>query len=1389
MTGAGLRARLAARPPWLVRLPVTAGAGTAGDGTAGDGIAGAGVLIGPRHVLTCAHVVDLALGGPAATAGCGDAPAGTAVTAEFPFASRADPAQISVRAKVVGWAPITEDGSGDAALLELATPVDHVPAPLACPPALTGHPFSVHGFPRGETAARQATGVIRGASGPTGQWVQIEAQSQTGWAIERGFSGGPVFDHHSEAVTGIVVLRDDHRSGHMLPISYLRTLWEEVRRSCGWRLDLDPHLPTHWLPRARGCELGTDEWHFTGRVEARRAIRDWLARPAPAGQPILLVTGGPGCGKSALLAHTLLAADPRLSATVPTPGPRPPAGAFDAALHLKGLTCDETAARLADALGATADEPAELLAAVSGLPPGTSFTVLVDALEEAASAEEARRIAVLLRQVAGTGRLRVLAGVRTAPPDSRHARVLDAFGQRVPRIDLEAPPYLRHADVADYVVNRLRGRARPGSWDLPAIGQAVARRAGHNFLIAQLVSDRLNHPAAAPPHPGTPGWEEQFPESVGQAMEDYLRACAPDAELVRRLLTALAFARGDGLPVGRTWLLMATGLGHGLAPAPADLHDVVQNAAHYLVEHVDPQAGQSTYRLYHDAIDDYLRERCRHPDPQRAITDALTAAVPGPDGQRDWSAADPYTLAHLAGHAAAAGRLDPLLDDPGYLVHALPGPLLTALPAATTAKGALAARVYRTSAYRHRAATPARRCWTLSFDAARHHAPALRRAFDTLLDTLAPRGGSRWRPYFAAGHAPQPGNLAVIGQVVGSGLAAGVADGRAIALVPGPDAVRIWDLEEQFQTGELPVDGTLSATATAVGRDLAALASDGPVDVWDLATRQRIARLEPIGGQVAQLAFARCDGRTLLLGAGHNGQPVRVWDLATERELGRLDEATGPGVATGRLEGRAVAVTLGRHGRGMQVWDLAERRTTRHLFDDDVIAAYRVGRMDGRTVTLAVLTGHDPVAEVRDLATGEVMSRVPLPREQVGDVALTLVKGRPTALVPCAGERSVRVLDLVDGTETARLLGHSGYPYRVVTVRSGERTLAVTKDLTETAMIWDLTGLQPPGAPAGEESFEIRAADLGELDGREVVAAIGADDQLVRVWDLASGQQTARLAGHADRHRRGLATIAIRSWQDDAVAVTSGLNEAVRVWDLGRRRQSACLDVRLISEIVLGDLAGRRIALLRGDGPHVHVWDLTAGRAAGVLGGAPEPAGDRVTIALDTEWGRISAQRGARLALATCGPRALALVGPTGVARKPVQVWDVLAGRRIGRLDCDGLLALAAGRCDGRPTAITCGLDGSIRIWDLLRLGETGWLTPHPGGTTAVAITELGGQAHAVTGGYDEMVRVWDLGTRSVVEEFRVPEWVRGLSVSSRGTILVMYGGSVAAFTTRGPAV
>jgi hypothetical protein len=68
--------------------------------------------------------------------------------------------------------------------------------------------------------------------------------------------------------------------------------------------------------------------------------------------------------------------------------------------------------------------------------------VLIDAVEEADNVEEARRIATLLRNLADTGAVRVVAGVRTAPAGSDRARILTAFGRATPRIDLGRVPWI-----------------------------------------------------------------------------------------------------------------------------------------------------------------------------------------------------------------------------------------------------------------------------------------------------------------------------------------------------------------------------------------------------------------------------------------------------------------------------------------------------------------------------------------------------------------------------------------------------------------------------------------------------------------------------------------------------------------------------------------------------------------------------------------------------------------------------------------------------------------------------------------------------------------------------------------------------------------------------------
>src|SRR5207302_6837750 len=87
----------------------------------------------------------------------------------------------------------------------------------------------------------------------------------------------------------------------------------------------------HWLDRALGsAAAGERDGYpvslFCGRDEAKREINRWLEAP-PDGR-VKIVTGVPGSGKSALLAHLIVLADPAVRRRLaPTPAkstsPRP----------------------------------------------------------------------------------------------------------------------------------------------------------------------------------------------------------------------------------------------------------------------------------------------------------------------------------------------------------------------------------------------------------------------------------------------------------------------------------------------------------------------------------------------------------------------------------------------------------------------------------------------------------------------------------------------------------------------------------------------------------------------------------------------------------------------------------------------------------------------------------------------------------------------------------------------------------------------------------------------------------------------------------------------------------------------------------------------------------
>jgi WD40 repeat protein len=1157
----------------------------------------------------------------------------------------------------VEWQPIALEQSGDAAVLRLDKPVTFAPAPLAFPVHVQGHRFSVHGFPDGDNAARQASGRLGGASGPTGQWIQLNADSAVGWPVGHGFSGAPVFDHGAAAVAGIVVMTDAYRSAHMLPMSALRSWWpQRLNRpadNSSWQ--------AHWLPRARGSEPQSDTggWFFTGRVAARQRVCDWLADDS---QPALVVTGGPGTGKSALLAHLLVTSDPVWADTVPTGGPRPPIGAFDLAIHVSGLSCEVVVQRVANAVGQEMTDTRELLAAMrqrreDGHPV---LVIMADAVEEAISIDEARNVAVLLRNLAGTGAVRVLAGVRTAPVGSERAKILGAFGNSIPLIPLEDREFQRNEDVADYVRDRLTGddprdqyhSLLPG--EMRKICWAVARRARYNFLIAQLTTLWLTQATTPPLDLAHPDWEHRLPETVGEAMEGYLSHCGADSDLVHRILTALAFAHGSGLPLGRTWLAMSDAISPVHAHTEAELETVFHSTANYLLERTDDRHNRPTYRLYHHALDEHLRDHCTRYTTQRnplpAITRALIDAVPGSEAdRRDWALADIYTRTHLAGHAAEADKLDDVLNDPGFLVYADPGPLFSSLHRAHTEEGQLTAAVYRLSEHLHRHAGPFDRCRILGFDAARLGCRDLHNRLIALQDHLTEDNRVSWRACFATASEQATPTIATLTGHTGGVTAVAVAelDGRPIAITSGKGVTaRIWDLTEQRVIGTLTHDGH---PVTAVGVTVlhgyyprAITSGKDKTQVWDLA-RQRVTNTfnhysyevvvaEPsdhpvaivrnsgkamlchfpsgqvinhnynlfgssssLTGVVNAVAVGELDGHPIAIGSGNDKTEIR--DLYRDLYHGRATERAGgafthrghrvKSVAAAELDGRLVAITGGMDAK-IRIWDLA-----------------------GHRALGTSLVGH----------TGEVTA-----------VAVAELDGRPIAITG-GEEETVRMWDLAEQRALGTLAGHTGGVTAVAVAELDGRPIAITSGMDKNVRIWDLAEQRALGA-LSDAGHVVNAVAVAELDGRPI-AITGGMDAKIRIWDLAEQRALGTLAGHP----QSVDAVAVAVVDGRLVAITGGIDTTVRMWDLAEQRAVGAFagHTRPVTTAAVAELDGRPIAITGGEDKTVRIWDLTEQCAIG----AP-------------------------------------LLG-----------------------HAQSVNAVAVAELDGRPIAITGDMDAKIRIWDI----------------------------------------------------------------------------------------
>ena len=180
-------------------------------------VIGTAFLVDDTRVLTCAHVVQDALG----TSDRIDISSQQTIKLDFPLL----PQQKTCFARIAYL-----NHEKDIAGLELTSdpPLGAQPVHLVIPEdELWEHSFRTFGFSMPEGV--WASGVLRGKNAEG--WVQIEDTKSTGYNIQPGFSGAPVWDEELQAVVGMVVAADKNvnvKAAFCIPCELL-SQWDALK--------------------------------------------------------------------------------------------------------------------------------------------------------------------------------------------------------------------------------------------------------------------------------------------------------------------------------------------------------------------------------------------------------------------------------------------------------------------------------------------------------------------------------------------------------------------------------------------------------------------------------------------------------------------------------------------------------------------------------------------------------------------------------------------------------------------------------------------------------------------------------------------------------------------------------------------------------------------------------------------------------------------------------------------------------------------------------------------------------------------------------------------------------------------------------------------------------
>lgn len=1138
----------------------------------------------------------------------------------------------------------------------------------------------VFGFP---TADRSLAGVFRTfpvAGRTAAGTIQVDWSQQ---GTMPGHSGAPVLDAATGELTGIVV-EGAPQGGfdRYLPVGAAHRLWPSLPRP--WVVH-GPEGRGHFLRRAEGqhsVDRGGDR--FRGRRLALDRVTDWMRRDEPPGLP-LVVTGQPGAGKSAVLSRAAFheATD---------------VAGLGLAVHARGLTHREFLDRLAELVGTWHAAPTRDLLVADVDRAREPVLIAVDALDEAATADDRMNLAQTLAELARLPHVRVCVASRPLAAADRFAAgtLLRRLGMRsaaAPNlVDLDADTWSDGEGLAAFAAAVLEqaGARYPGppgcAWEhyrahptvRDRLASVIAHQAHGNYLVTSLTAAALSD-AEEPVDPADPGFDlSAIPTDVADFVERFLHPGDPADSHREALLSALAYAYGDGLD-DDTWLRFVAALGHH-----ADRDDLARlrtsSAADYLLQTVPAAGGGARTRVFHQALVDALLGRRLDPvADQRRLLGALLEEVAGAGG---WHHARAYARRHAADHAAGAESLDELLDDGDFVAVADFVRLLPLLNGESRHSGAARRVIVRAGSLGGRLA-PGPRRQLLALGATHLGRPDLA---ERHLGDAGPGVRPLWAHHLGQPHQQLDGHRGTVRAV-----ALGRVDGSGVIVSGGGETVRLWDPStgEPTRTPLGGRRGRVRAVRVGLAGDRVEIVSggaDGTVRRWDARTGA------PIGppracwpGPVRAMALGTVEHREVAVGLDDRGVTLR--DTVSGEVLARLsgiDPEVVRSLALGRVGAKDVVV-VGTSQARLHRWDPGEPGAPDDLPSghSGSVTAVGVGRLDGRDVV--VTGGGDSLVVAWDVTTRELV-REPFTGHvrAVRSVTVGAIDGR-NVIVSGGEDTAIRIWDPSADELTGNPLdGHHGWVRSLAVGRAAGVDVLVSGSDDRQVGVWD-PGTGRNRAFLGGHTRPVRGVALGTVDGRDVVASV-SDDHTLRLTALDGATSVEAPVAHLDSWARGVAIGRLHGRTAVAVAEV----DRTRILHAGRSDRRSWPGLR---SLALGTFAGRDVLVVGGDDGLVQVCDALTGEPVVTFADHAEAVG---AVALGRIAGRDVVASGSRDGTVRVG-------GTDGAG-------DETSGRAVLRHG-DHVRAVSIGTLAGRDLVVTCCEDHLVRLWD-----------PVAGLVTAVAV-------------------------------------------------------------------